>query len=158
MSASEATPIRDRLVGGLDAGDHEAVMTALREGYELFSREGIEGWLDILDPEIEWTEGEDVPEVEVYRGIEGVIKQQREYEQAFESLRLEPQDFLAAGDRLLVWVRLTLRGRGSGVEVEGRAGHLWTLRDGMVRRMEMLTPEKTEELAAELRGAGPGRS
>jgi ketosteroid isomerase-like protein len=38
------------------------------------------------------------------------------------------------GDQIAVVVRYRTRGRGSGIDVEGRESALWTLRDGKVVR------------------------
>jgi uncharacterized protein len=90
-----------------------------------------------MDPEIEWSEGAEVPERHIYRGHEGVLRQQELFEQAWDSFRVEPEDFAASGDRLAVVVGLWGRGRGSGVEVEARGAHLWDFRDGKVVRFEI---------------------
>jgi ketosteroid isomerase-like protein len=51
-------------------------------------------------------------------------------------LTIEAEDFIQAGDRILVLIHWTGRGKGSGVEIEGRGAHLWTFRDGLVARHE----------------------
>ena len=45
-----------------------------------------------------------------------------------------PEQFKAVADQVAVVVRYRARGRGSGVEVEGRESALWTVRDGQVVR------------------------
>ena len=68
------------------------------------------------------------------------------------STRLEPESFLpAGGNRVLVFVRLHAIGTGSGVEVEGRAAHLLTLRHGRVVRTEVYTDRSKALDAAGLR-------
>jgi len=47
---------------------------------------------------------------------------------------MEAERFRAVGDQVAVVVRYRARGRGSGVEVEGRESALRTLRDGKVTR------------------------
>jgi ketosteroid isomerase-like protein len=47
---------------------------------------------------------------------------------------MEPEQFEDVGDRVAVVLRYRARGRGSGVEVEGRESALWTLRNGKVAR------------------------
>lgn len=90
-----------------------------------------------MDPEIEWSEGTEVPERRVYQGHEGVMRQQEQFEEAWESFRIEPVDFAASGDKLVVIVQLWGRGRGSGVEVEARGAHLWEFRNGKAVRFEI---------------------
>jgi ketosteroid isomerase-like protein len=52
----------------------------------------------------------------------------------WESWQIEPEQFSAEGDRVVVALRYRARGRGNGVEIEGRESALWTLRDGKVLR------------------------
>jgi uncharacterized protein len=137
MSSESATQIFHRLFEALASEDREATLDALRSGYELVNRAGVSAWLECMDPEIEWSEGVEVPERHVYRGHEGVLRQQERFEEAWESFRIEPVDFAASGDKLVVIVNLWGRGRGSGVEVEGRGAHLWEFRNGKAVRFEI---------------------
>jgi ketosteroid isomerase-like protein len=57
-------------------------------------------------------------------------------DEAFEDFRLEPQEFVDAGDHVVVRVRFHGSGRESGVETEGRMHPVHTLRDGRVVRIE----------------------
>ena len=54
--------------------------------------------------------------------------------EGWETWETEAERFRAVGDQVAVMVRYRARGRGSGVEVEGRESALWTLRDGKVTR------------------------
>jgi uncharacterized protein len=137
MTPGGATQIFRRLFEALDSEDREAALDALRAGYELVNRDGVAAWLECMDPEIEWSEGAEVPERHVYRGHQGVLRQQERFDEAWESFRIEPEDFAASGDKLVVIVSLWGRGRGSGAEVEARAAHLWEFRDGKATRFEI---------------------
>jgi ketosteroid isomerase-like protein len=53
----------------------------------------------------------------------------------WERWRVEPEDFLTNGDRVVVLCRYTGRGKGSGVEVESPGAHVWTIRDGRATHM-----------------------
>jgi ketosteroid isomerase-like protein len=53
----------------------------------------------------------------------------------WETMRIEPQDFIIAGDDVVVVpVRLVGVGKQSGAETTANAAHLWTFRDGKVIR------------------------
>ena len=41
-------------------------------------------------------------------------------------------EYIQAGDRILVLVRWSGRGKGSGAQIEAEGAHLWTFRDGLV--------------------------
>ncbi len=53
-----------------------------------------------------------------------------------EGVYLEGLEFTAAGDRVLVDTKLHARGRATGIETEQRAFVVWTIREGLVMRLE----------------------
>ena len=54
-----------------------------------------------------------------------------------EELRLKPQEFIDAGDRVATRLRHHGRGKGSGVEIDEELYHqVATFRDGRIVRME----------------------
>ena len=69
MPADSATRIFRRLLDAVRSDNRDEAQNALREGYELVNAEGVAAWLELFDPEIEWSEGDEVPERHVYRGI-----------------------------------------------------------------------------------------
>jgi ketosteroid isomerase-like protein len=69
-------------------------------------------------------------------GIEAVRRYQRSFRNYWEEIRFEPQEYIAAGDRVVVVARLAGRGKKSGVEVAREWAYVWTLRRGKALRME----------------------
>jgi ketosteroid isomerase-like protein len=55
---------------------------------------------------------------------------------AWEELEVTAEEFIDAGERVLVTVHHRGRGFGSGIEVEARFYLLYTLRDGKVVRQD----------------------
>ena len=51
------------------------------------------------------------------------------------------------GDRVVLVNHLRCRGRGSGIEIDGRGGHLWEVADGLVTRMALFQT-RDEAMAA----------
>jgi ketosteroid isomerase-like protein len=78
---------------------------------------------------------------ETLRGHDGVAVAFRDWFEAFEEFTIEPENFIAHGDRVLVPMRQRARGKGSGLEIEQRFYQLFTLRDGMVFRFEEYSDE-----------------
>jgi ketosteroid isomerase-like protein len=70
-----------------------------------------------------------------------------DYLDVFEYFRMEPERFFEAGDRIVVLVRTPAKGKGSGVEVEFRPAHVWTMRAGKAVRLEV-SPEQKKGLEA----------
>ncbi len=92
---------------------------------------------ELVDPDIELhgTVG-GVEEGRITRGVAEVIQEYEKDGEAWEERRIEPEEFLDAGDNVVVLLREHLRGRESGVELEGETAAIFTLREGRVTRMQ----------------------
>jgi ketosteroid isomerase-like protein len=117
----------------------------LRQAYELFNRTGEFEW-DLMDPEVEWNVFRFAPVAE-YRGQAGVRRWLAELSELFDGLRIEPEEFVDGGDKVVVVSTMRGRGRGSGAETEQALVSLWTFRDGKVVRHDSFT-ERGEALRA----------
>jgi len=120
----------------------------IRRGYALFAAGEYRAVTALLSDDIESTDtgglGVTGSAAGTRRGPEGFLRSTEEALEAFEDFRVEPEGFIDAGDIVVVPVRISGRGRGSGVEMEMRLAHLWALRsDGKVVRSEVY--ETTEE-------------
>ena len=63
----------------------------------------------------------------VFRGRQGTRDYFATLGEVFDDMRVEIEEITEAGeDRLVVVVRVTGRGKGSGVNVEQRNGQVWT--------------------------------
>ena len=68
--------------------------------------------------------------------------------EAFDALRLEPQEFIDAGDQIVVALHQRVRGKGSGAEVVGNIAHVWTMRGGRSRYRLRIFGDKESALRA----------
>ena len=124
----------------------------VRRGYAALSEQGVEAVLAFTDPEFESTTPSSLAsEPDTYRGHEGVRRFWGSFGDAMEGLYLEGQEFTAVGDQVLVDTKLHARGRTTGIETEQRAFLLWTLRDGLVTRVETFAEREQALEAAGLR-------
>jgi ketosteroid isomerase-like protein len=122
-----------------------------RRAYEAFSRGDLQAALDFIDADVEIHEGQDLPDGGVYRRHQGFLANVSAWSEVFAELRFEPEDFVDAGDRLLVLVRVSGRGKASGAEFEQRQAHVWTVRDGKGVRLEFFSDRAEAERAVGLR-------
>ena len=76
----------------------------------------------------------DTPDQSDYRGYEGLTRWLEEWGAAWAAWSIEPEEFIDAGDSVVVFIRMKAQGRGSGVEVERRDAQVWRLRSGKVVR------------------------
>jgi ketosteroid isomerase-like protein len=84
---------------------------------------------------------------EEWHGHEGMLRFTASQMEAFQQMSLEPLEFIDAGDQLVVPVRFGGRARYTGIEVEFRATHVFTIHDGKVTRMDIYE-SKAEALEA----------
>jgi ketosteroid isomerase-like protein len=73
-----------------------------------------------------------------FLGHRGVVGSGLEVVRDFADAVFVPEDLRAAGDRIGTAVVFRANGRRSGAPVEIRVGHLFTLRDGLIVRWEVL--------------------
>jgi ketosteroid isomerase-like protein len=64
---------------------------------------------------------------------------ERGLDQSFDEMRLKPQEFVDAGDRVAVRLRYYVLGKASGLQLEGDMYHQVTFRDGTTVRIEYVT-------------------
>jgi ketosteroid isomerase-like protein len=107
----------------------------LRRHDEHFRRTGKPQW-ETIGPEIE-IHDHDIPDAGIYRGHAGWREWLAHFGEAWESFTVEMEEYVDAGDdKVVTLVRLSARGKGSGVEVDRRDGIVWTLSDGKVVRLD----------------------
>jgi uncharacterized protein len=125
-----------------------------RRGYALFAAGDLEGVAALFSTEAELAGagglGVAGTAADTRYGPEGFIRATEDVLEAFEDYRVEAEEFIEAGESVVVPVRISGRGRASGAALETRLAHLWVLRDGKVIRGEVYrTTEEALEAAAE---------
>ena|ERR671925_1743436 len=119
----------------------------VRRGYEHFNRTG-EPDYSALDPEVVYDVSRRTFDPLIYHGHEGVREFVALIREQWTTMQLEPQDFVDAGDTVVVSVRLVGVGQQSGVETTANAAHVWILRDGkVVRQTTFQTMDEALEAA-----------
>jgi ketosteroid isomerase-like protein len=107
----------------------------VRRLYSAMNARDLEAIAELVHPEAEWIPDSRVGEPPV-RGRENVINFFTDLAEMFDELRTEVERCCAKDERVLVFVRVTGRGKASDAAFEIRIGHLWTVRDGVVVRGE----------------------
>jgi ketosteroid isomerase-like protein len=83
----------------------------------------------------------------VYRGLEGLARGWREWLAAWASYRLDVDEFVDAGDKIVVLVRVTARTVRDNVIMHHTPGAVWTIRDGKVAAVHFYL-DRSEALEA----------
>lgn len=104
-----------------------------RGGYDAFNRGEIEAVLGIMDPDIEWQEPEveGLPASGIHHGREAVAENVfGRVQEDWDEFQVLPEEFLDAGERVVVLGRFQGKGKASGGTLDAPFAHIWTLRDG----------------------------
>jgi ketosteroid isomerase-like protein len=103
---------------------------------------------DYLDEQVEIRLPADYPEGEpVFRGREGFDEMIAMLRDTWGEFRVEPEQFLDAGDRVVVFARILAEGSASGVPIELKTTHVWTVRAGRATSMRAYR-DRSEALEA----------
>jgi ketosteroid isomerase-like protein len=126
------------------------VRRQLRRAYTAFNRGDIAALLAAVHPEFLWdaTRVEAWPEQPVYRGRRGFTAFYADWEAAFGTASFEIREVRDLGDgRVLVLSELRVTGRESAVPIAAPWAQLFTIKSGLVARIENF-PGRDEALAA----------
>ena len=116
----------------------EANVNLARRGYEALTAGNLEAVLALLDPDVSvevHTGRPDLPEM--LRGHEGFLENLQGLMDVFDVIEVRPEEFIDLGEDLVVPVYTAAHGRASGIKIENRVVHIWTIRDGMATRFRV---------------------
>ena len=109
---------------------YDALALAVRKGdFDAFFR-------DYIHPQIEWVPLEGALDVAVSSGHGPVRARMMAMLDVMEEPQIEAEEFIDAGERVVVAIRISGRGRGSGIDVGANWFHVVTARDDRAVRIE----------------------
>jgi ketosteroid isomerase-like protein len=114
----------------------------VKRGYEAMNAGDVEAAFAMFDRDVEVHLAKDADTVwgldfeETYRGIDGFVEFLSRLSDAWKEFRWEPTEYRDAGDQVVVYIQMTARGRGSGIEVQHEMTHLCDIRDRKLVRHE----------------------
>lgn len=118
-----------------DTPEVQAEISALREAYAAFNRRDIEAALQPFDAQIEWSEPAEFAGGGRWHGREGVRRYLTQSRASFAEGSSEPERFIAAGDRIVVFVHAHIRPVGSNEWQDVRLADVYTMRNGKAIQM-----------------------
>jgi uncharacterized protein len=108
----------------------------VRRIYASWSRGSSPPESNLLHPDIEWVNPSDALEPGTRTGIAAFTSITEELGHTIGDLRVDAEQLVDAGDRVVVIATMRGRGGASGVEVERRHSAIWTIRDGKALRFQ----------------------
>jgi ketosteroid isomerase-like protein len=122
----------------------------LERVYEAFNAGDVEPLLAFLDAEFVLSSRDELPGGGLF-GLEAAVKRLRALREVFDEIRCEPQEFIEAGDRILVVVRQIARGRASGAKVEESMAHVWLIQNERAKELRVYSQRNQALQAVGLR-------
>ena len=114
----------------------DADLETVRGSYEALNRGDVESALEALDPEAVWRDSAELPGGGEFRGRRSLQRFLQDFLAEWRDFHQEIEQTVASGDRLALTIRLTAVGRSSGIAVDTRYAHVWTMRDGRGVRVD----------------------
>jgi len=108
---------------------------ALKKAYAAFNRNDIPATVEALDPQIEWTEPAEFPGGGTYHGHEGVQTYLSQSRAGWAEGSSEPEQFIVAGDKIIVFVHARVRLKDSAEWHETRLADVFTFHNGKAIQM-----------------------
>lgn len=126
-----------------DAQQTEHRIKLLRAAYAAFNKGDIDAAVESLDAEIEWTEPAEFPGGGTYHGREGAKQYLAQSRAAWADVISEPEQFIPAGNRIVVFVHVRLLPEKSPKSSpdnsndwqEARIADVYTFRNGKAIQM-----------------------
>ena len=100
----------------------------LRSAYSAFNRGDIPAAVQSLDPNIDWSEPAEFPGGGSYHGREGAKQYLTQSRASVAEVISEPEQFIPAGDRIVVFVYARVRPKDSAIWQEVRLADVYLFR------------------------------
>ena len=127
----------------------EEEVQALRRIYDAFSRWDVDELCRNVTHDFEMNLPETLPFGGTRHGYDGVWAFAVVYRDFIEGAWADPDDFLDAGDRVVVLGRMRGRAKATGRAFEMPFAHVWTLTDGVASRCRAYLDSAVVTLALE---------
>ncbi|HEV7461501.1 MAG TPA: nuclear transport factor 2 family protein [Solirubrobacteraceae bacterium] len=123
---------------------------AVRAAYDAFDRHDVDGLLGLLAHNVAWHAPDTLPWGGTRHGRDGVAAYFDVLDEYVENGWGDPDEYLDAGERVVVLGRLRGRARATGDEFEARFAHVWDFQDGVA-----ITFDSIVDSAVVLAALGP---
>ncbi len=77
------------------------------------------------------------PDKQIYFGADGANEFHAEWAGAWDEWELEPEEYIDAGERVVVIVHQQGRSKATGIPVDMRFAQVWSFREAQAIRMQM---------------------
>lgn len=115
----------------------EENMDLIRRGWEAYERDDLSGAIADMSPDMVTYVAQPIPVAGTYHGPEGLLQLTIDWAEGFDELVVTAEEFIDAGDQVVVRARHRASGAGSGVPVETDIWYGFTIRGGKTVRIDV---------------------
>ncbi|MEK6327437.1 MAG: nuclear transport factor 2 family protein [Actinomycetota bacterium] len=126
----------------------EENVETVRRLYGLWPDRDFSSAEEVVHPDAVFDVSRNVFNPGVYRGIDGFLRFIEQVDEMWGNFQFEPEELIDAGDNVVAAIRISGKGRESGVEVEMQLFVIWTFREGKVLRYTGGYRDRSEALEA----------
>ena len=127
---------------------------ALREAYAALNRNDIPAMVQVFDPQIERIEPAGFPGSGTYRGLAAVQEHFSRARETWAEGSCEPEEFIVAGDKIIVFVYVRVRLKQETEWREGRLADVFTFRHGKAIEFRTFAEREQALVWAGVKGSG----
>ena len=107
----------------------------VRRAFEAGARGGVDAAAEFWHPEINWRAMEGAPDdVGEFTGHDAMRRYLDDWSEMFDDGRNEPEEFIDAGDRVVVMQHASGKSKRTGIPVDMRYAVVYTVQDGKIVR------------------------
>jgi ketosteroid isomerase-like protein len=118
-------------------------LKVIQELYRAFDHKDYDAFLRICTPDLEWIQNTGFPRGTTYQGAEAVVSGVfKSFNNDWESWSFDTEQYLDAGNTIIVIGSYSGRHRVSGKSFRSRAAHVYDICDGKVSRFRQFTDTK----------------
>lgn len=107
----------------------------LRNFYDALNRDDLDAAVRLCDERVEVYQPPEVVASVPAKGRRDVATYLRGWFESWHAYQAEPEEFVEAGDQVVVMIHLKARGKGSRFEIEERMADVFTVEDGKIMRL-----------------------
>jgi len=104
----------------------------VRRAYRAYQSGGLEAAMEFFHPEVEWEDLDALPDAGSYKGQEEFREAVSRFYAAWDDLSFTPEDFIDAGEAVVVAHRWRGTGKSSRTPIDTLTWNVFTLRDDKI--------------------------
>ena len=131
---------------------HQAHVDLLRDFYAALERNDVESAVGLCDRDVEVYLNPDVVAALPPKGHKEVASYLRGWLHSWDKYDARPQEFIEAGEQVVVHVQLVARGKGSRFEIEEDMADVFRFEDGKIAELRLYVDRAVAQRSAGLSG------